>query len=506
MSSLTKGNTASSGIYGGSVGGFKPFALERYFAIYEFSGAKLLCCSDCEPYSQSEVLAMADDETASMWSNLSLGYTESAGLPALRAEIALTYDDANISDSNVTVLCPEEGIYLSLRAILSKGDEVIVTTPAYQSLIEVASAIEANVKKWEAYIDPNSGDISFRVDDLFKLLTDKTRLVVINFPHNPTGYQLQRKDFELIIEKIKSMENVYLFSDEMYRGLEYEEAWRNPAVCQAFDKGISLSGMSKVYAMPGLRIGWIVSQCEEFNVKLRTLKDYTTICPPAPCEILALIGLRNRTNIIERNLGIIKSSLIAVEDFMDRHSKIFQMTKPVAGSFAFPSIKDPNGSISALCKKWVEEGNVMLLPSNLYDFGDKHFRLGIGRKDCAETLQLWEEYIVKSNSDNITRMPKILPTKPNKFFCKRCKTHLFDIDQLAGNDIHPVTEMCQSYFFLEPLSWMNGEEGKQICPNCNVKIGTLKWSGSKCSCGKWVAPGIQIPYSRVDGKCVPLAN
>ena len=117
------------------------------------------------------------------------------------------------------------------------------------------------------------------------------------------------------------MENVYLFSDEMYRGLEYEEAWRNPAVCQAFDKGISLSGMSKVYAMPGLRIGWIVSQCEEFNVKLRTLKDYTTICPPAPCEILALIGLRNRTNIIERNLGIIKSSLVAVEDFMDRHSK-----------------------------------------------------------------------------------------------------------------------------------------------------------------------------------------
>ena len=122
------------------------------------------------------------------------------------------------------------------------------------------------------------------------------------------------------------------------------------------------------------------------------------------------------------------------------------MTKPVAGSFAFPSIKDPNGSISALCKKWVEEGNVMLLPSNLYDFGDKHFRLGIGRKDCAETLQLWEEYIVKSNSNNITRMHKISPTKPNKFL-QTLQNLLVDINQLVDNDIHPVTDMCQSYFF-----------------------------------------------------------
>ena len=88
----------------------------------------------------------------------------------------------------------------------------------------------------------------------------------------------------------------------------------------------------------------------------------------------------------------------------------------------------------------------MLLPSNLYDFGDKHFRLGIGRKDCAETLQLWEEYIVKSNSDNITRMPRFYRQNQINFFANVAKP-IFDIDQLAGNDIHPVTEMCQSYFF-----------------------------------------------------------
>ena len=110
------------------------------------------------------------------------------------------YGEEKISDSNVTVLCPEEGIYLSMRAILSKGDEVIVTSPAYQSLIEVASATGAKIKKWEAYIDPNTSDISFRIDDFLHLISEKTKLIVVNFPHNPTGYQLPRKDFNLMIE------------------------------------------------------------------------------------------------------------------------------------------------------------------------------------------------------------------------------------------------------------------------------------------------------------------
>ena len=144
----------------------------------------------------------------------------------------------------------------------------------------------------------------------------------------------------------------------------------------------------------------------------------------------------------------------------------------------------------------------MLLPSNLYDFGDKHFRLGIGRKDCIETLHLWEEYIANGNKNDGSGIPKNCMAKPNKFFCKRCKTYLFGVDHLIENDIHPVGDLCQSYFFSEPLEWMNGEEGKKTCPKCNIKIGTLKWSGSKCSCGRWVAPGIQIPYSRVDGKFV----
>merc|ERR1711991_998935 len=238
------------------------------------------------------------------------------------------------------------------------------------------------------------------------------------------------------------------------------------------------------------------------NAKLRTLKDYTTICPPAPCEILALIGLRNSQMIIQRNLSIIKASLAAVEKFMERNPEMFQMTKPVAGSFAFPSIKDPNGSISALCKEWVEEGNVMLLPSNLYEFGDKHFRLGLGRKDCIEILQLWEEYIVKGGKIDESGIPKSCMVKPNKFFCKRCNIYLFNVDELIDSSIHPICDLCQSYFFSEPLAWMGAEEGKKSCPKCKVKIGTLKWSGSKCSCGRWVAPGIQIPYSRVDGKFV----
>lgn len=120
-------------------------------------------------------------------------------------------------------------------------------------------------------------------------------------------------------------------------------------------------------------------------------------------------------------------------------------------------------------------------------------------------MKLWEEYINSKNvninsNNNSANVVVQAPKEANNFFCKRCKTHLFSIDQLIDDDVHQVTDSCESYFFSEPLAWMSSVEGKHNCPKCDAKICTLRWSGFKCSCGAWVAPGIQIPYSRVDGK------
>ena len=476
-----------------NVAGFTPFTLERYFAIYEFSGAKLLCCSDCEPLMQQEVLAMADDELKAMWDNLSLGYTESAGLPLLREEIASCY--AGIETQHVTVLCPEEGIYLGLRALVEEGDEIVVSSPAYQSLTEVAQACGANIRRWEPTI-AEDGSIVFRIEDFLTLVTEHTKLVVINFPHNPTSFQLSRSDFDTVVSTCSRV-GCYLFSDEMYRGLEFNIDEQNPAVCEVYEKGVSLSGMSKVYAMPGLRIGWLSSKNEALNNKVRTLKDYTTICCSAPSEVLALIGLRNKKKIIARNLQIIHENTDAVDAFMKRFEKKFYWKRPRAGSFAFPSLKSKDKSILTLCQEWVEKGNVMLLPSTLYSFGDKHFRLGLGRKNLNECLSLWEAYLLH---DDTAVSATVMRKEPNVFSCRKCGHVVFYKDELADESIHTVTGACESYFLFQPPDWMGVEEGKKNCPNCKTRLGALKWSGNKCSCGTWVAPAIQFPCSRLDAK------
>ena len=90
-------------------------------------------------------------------------------------------------------------------------------------------------------------------------LTNRTRLLVINFPHNPTGYTLSRGELDSVIGLARK-HGLYLFSDEMYRLLEYEPSTQLPPVCDLYEKGISLSGLSKSFALPGLRIGWLATQ------------------------------------------------------------------------------------------------------------------------------------------------------------------------------------------------------------------------------------------------------
>src|SRR5687767_14255499 len=123
-----------------------PFKLERYFAKYEFSTRYLLSSSDCDGLMQSELLAAADVECRALWDNLKLGYTESLGHPLLRKEIAQLYE--GIDAAEVLVVVPEEGIFIALNALLEKGDHLICTFPAYQSLYEIAGGLGCEITPW----------------------------------------------------------------------------------------------------------------------------------------------------------------------------------------------------------------------------------------------------------------------------------------------------------------------------------------------------------------------
>ncbi len=366
-----------------------PFELERYFAAYEFSVEHLLCCSDCEPLGMQELVSMADDETKRMWENLALGYTESEGHPDLRREIAGLY--LNMAAHHVFVAAPEELIFILMNTLLEKEDHVVTTYPAYQSLYQVAESTGCTVSRWM----PEHGTDGFRfdVEQLKDLLCDKTRLIVINFPHNPTGAHPDEDELRAVVELARER-GIYLFSDEMYRYLEHPGTERHAAVCDLYEKGISLSGMSKSFSLAGLRIGWLATSDREILSEAACFKDYTTICNSAPSEILALMGLRAKERIVSDNLGRIKDNLDLLDDFFETHEAVFEWKRPRAGSVAFPGLKLKKGA-SSFCSDLLADKGVLLLPSRVYgkEWQSENVRIGFGRRHMSEGLERLNAYI-----------------------------------------------------------------------------------------------------------------
>jgi len=363
-----------------------PFELERYFAKYEFNVPYLLSPSDCEPLNMSEILAMADNNSRSLWDNLTLAYTESQGHPLLREEITKLY--TNISAEDILVMAPEEGIFVAMNVLLKKGAHVITTFPGYQSLYEVAISQECEVSNWL----PNDNG-QFDIQKLFKLVKKETKLIVFNFPHNPTGATITASELYQIIDFAKK-HGIFIFSDEMYRFLEYDSNDRLPSVSDIYDDSISLFGMSKTFSLPGLRIGWLTTRNKKIFGQLTYFKDYTTICSSAPSEILAIIALQNKEKIIARNLEIISTNLSLIDEFTWKHSSIFKWKKPKAGTIAFPELK-LNTSIDEFCKKLIDEKGVMLLPSSVYQYDKECVRIGFGRKNMPLALQLFDDFLTK---------------------------------------------------------------------------------------------------------------
>jgi aspartate/methionine/tyrosine aminotransferase len=364
----------------------KPFELERYFSKYEFTAKHLLSCSDCEPLHLSEVLEMGDSESLALWNNLKLAYTESTGHPLLKQEIAKLH--TSVTPDEINVMVPEEAIFVAMNCILEKGDHVICTFPGYQSLYEIANSLDCKVSKWKP--DYNNG-WQFDLDKLKSLIRNDTRLLVINFPHNPTGATISNHELNEIIELCRK-NNILLFSDEMYRYLEYDIKDRLLSASDIYENATSLFGMSKSFALPGLRIGWLSSKNKKLMKQISEFKDYTTICNNAPGEILSIIALQNKKKILTRNLQIISENLKTLDTFFDSNNHLFEWHPPIAGPISFPKLKGAT-SVSTFCKKLVEKEEVMLLPASVYGLKENHFRIGLAMKDISKGLAKLDRFI-----------------------------------------------------------------------------------------------------------------
>ena len=370
----------------------KPFHTERFFAIHEFSAPYLLCASDCESLTVDELLQLAGtswEELGRLW----LGYTESQGSPVLREQIAEMYTRVD-ADHVIGLGAPEEGIFLTMHALLEPGDEVVVLTPCYDSLANVVEYLGCRVFRWlvEEAEEPPDGTGGWRLDldALEQLVTPHTKLVIVNFPHNPTGYLPSHDEWRRIVQIVDRV-GAWLFSDEMYRGLEYDPATRLTSGCDMYGRAITLAGLSKTYGLPGLRVGWLALQDASLRDRILGWKDYTTICASAPSEALAQVALRAAGALAGRSLQVIKSNLALADPFFARWPAVFRWNRPQAGSVALVGLR--GRSAREFSDRLVAEQGVLLLPSTGLGFGNEHVRFGFGRLNFPEGLEQLERYL-----------------------------------------------------------------------------------------------------------------
>lgn len=411
-----------------------PFTLERFFARHEFSARYLLSTSDCQGTATRDLVAGAGTELRARWDGLRLGYTESQGLPELRAEIAALHQ--TVEPDEVLVAAPEEAIFLLMNALLEPGDHVVCTFPGYQSLYELARTIGCEVDLWkpvEGVAGPDeTGNNDERLwwfdpAELEELLRPDTKLVVWNFPHNPTGALPAQDDFARMLAAAEAA-GAWVFSDEMYRLLEPTDGVRLPTGVDGYERAVSLSGMSKVFGLAGLRLGWVVTHDRELLERMKSLKDYTTICSSAPSEILALMGLQARDDILAANRELVRRNKEVAGAFFARHASVLSWIPPQAGTVCFPRLEEghaarhakrhaanltgraphhagdhatpaasrdavPGASAEAFCARVLRDAGVLLLPSTVYHFGDEHFRMGLGREDFETGLAVLDAYL-----------------------------------------------------------------------------------------------------------------
>jgi aspartate/methionine/tyrosine aminotransferase len=366
------------------------FALERFFARWEFKAELLLCTSDVEGWPMADLLALADEDNRRRWADLRLGYTESPGDPALRAAIAGLYE--RVAPDDVLVFSgAEEAVFALHNVLLGPGDHAVVVQPAYQSLAEVARSAGADLTR-VALCEAERWRLD--IDEVRAALRPNTRLILVNEPHNPTGSLSDRATFEGLTE-LAAESGARLVVDEVYRFLEFDPADRLPAGADTSPTGVSIGVMSKSFALAGLRIGWVATRDRDLLARLAAFKDYTTICNSAPAEVLAMIALRARDRVLARNRAIVEANMPLLDAFFERWAGIFEWVRPRGGSVGFPHlVRDL--PIDRFAEDLVAETGTLILPGTVFADTGNHFRIGFGRTNMPAALERLDAYAART--------------------------------------------------------------------------------------------------------------
>lgn len=372
------------------------FLLEKYFAQYEFTADYMFSCSDCDGYSMKYILEQASDREREMWENLHLGYTETPGSPYLREAIVQYYGMVETDD--IVVASPGELSFMTMNILMEgiRNKHAVVVSPAYQSLYQVLKSLGCELSYWAA--EEGEGEWKFDIAKLRTLVRPDTRLIVINFPHNPTGAYLTREELDEVVAIAREC-GAYIYSDEMYRDLlvgcpggngeGYEPL---PPVCDLYEKGISLWGMAKSFGLAGARIGWTATQDKWLTEQLLTFKPYLSMCSSAPSEILSAIVLNHPEAFLSPNIGKIQHNVALFRESIaaGRLPWVEKFIPPVAGSVAFVKIKC-DGSAMEWSEALVKSRSILTVPAEMFEYPGTYLRIGFGRENFPQVLKMMEE-------------------------------------------------------------------------------------------------------------------
>lgn len=372
------------------------FKLETFFSRWEFTARYHMTASDAQSMTLAELLAMATADDKEKYESAWLGYTTTWGAPDLREEIGTTYE--TLSAENVLCFAgAEEGLYAAMHALLDRDDHAIVITPNYQSAETVPLSLCAVTG---VPLDPHAR-WALDLDRLRDAIRPSTKLISINFPHNPTGKILERDKFKQLVEICRER-GIWLFSDEVYRLIERDPNTRLPHAADVYERALSLNVLSKSCGLPGLRIGWIACQDRAVLERMERIKHYLSICNSVTSERLAVIALKARNTILHRNRGLATRNLEALDAFFAEFPTLFEWTRPDGGLVGYPRYTGADG-VEAFVTRLVEEAGVLLLPASIYQSAlgptpTDRFRIGYGRANIAEGLAAFRAHLAKQSA------------------------------------------------------------------------------------------------------------
>ncbi|MBP0017399.1 MAG: capreomycidine synthase [Cyanobacteria bacterium SBLK] len=262
-----------------------------------------------------------------------------------------------------------EILYMLASTILNPNDEVVILQPYYHVLWTIAENIGCQIKWWkllpENHFKPN-------IDDLKSLITPKTKLIAVNFPHNPTGISITRQQQDELIRAASEV-GAYLIWDAAFEDIVEKEPLPNP--CLIYKNAISIGTLSKGYGLPGIRIGWCFAPSEIIEDCMQ-LRDYMTLYVSPLLEIVGQRAIEKLDRLLDIRMQEVQLNLSILEKWIEKHKSYVEWVKPNGGVTAFVKIIGQSDT-EEFCRCLAKKHSVMLVPGNCFGY-PQYVRLGFG--------------------------------------------------------------------------------------------------------------------------------